>query len=658
MLDLRTLHRALGGEVSGGHLRCPGPGHNAVDRSLSIKIDDAAPDGFLVHSFAGDDPIVCKDYVREKLGLPAFKPNGGNGRRRASDDAIERALMAAVGNADSKPKGCVVATYNYTDADGTLLFQVLRLDPKGFRQRKPDGNGGWKWELGDVRRVAYRWPELLKYPDAAVFVCEGEKDANRVASLGHCATTVAGNKWTDDCVKALAGRDVVILQDNDRPGRENAVTAAQALHGTAKSVRIVLLPDLQDKGDVSDWLDADPRRAEKLVDICFNTPTWEPGLHETKDDAEEAGKDDAEETKDGNTKTRLLPFIDMSRWDDEEPPPSEWAVRDRFPLNQVTLFTGEGATGKSILELQRAFAHTLARDWLQTLPEPGPAIFIDAGDDNSELHRRAAKIVAHYQATFSEAIKGGLYLISLAGKDAVLATASRNGKIEPTPLYNELLEAAGDIKPKAITIASSANVFAGDENVRPQVQQFIGLLTRIAALAHGGLTLVAHPSLTGINTDTGLSGTTQWHNAVRARCYLKGVKPESGEQPDGDLREIVFKKNNYGPISANLVLRWQNGLYLPVPGMNSLNRAAHEAAAVDAFIDLLHRFARSNRNVSDKPGPSYAPALFAKEDEAKRKGINSRNLAEAMRSLFKDGKIWNEPYGKPSRPHYRIAIKD
>lgn len=120
----------------------------------------------------------------------------------------------------------------------------------------------------------------------------------------------------------------------------------------------------------------------------------------------------------------------------------------------------------------------------------------------------------------------------------------------------------------------------------------------------------------------------------------------------------MFKKNNYGPISANLVLRWQNGLYLPVPGMNSLNRAAHEATAVDTFIDLLRRFARSNRNVSDKPGPSYAPALFAKEDEARRKGINSRNLAEAMRSLFKDGKIWNEPYGKPSRPHYRIAIKD
>ena len=66
MLDLRTLRHTLGGELSGGRLLCPGPNHSAADRSLSVKLDNAAPDGFLVHSFAGDDPIACKDYVREK----------------------------------------------------------------------------------------------------------------------------------------------------------------------------------------------------------------------------------------------------------------------------------------------------------------------------------------------------------------------------------------------------------------------------------------------------------------------------------------------------------------------------------------------------------------------------------------------------------------
>ena len=125
--NLQTLARALGGEINGGQVLAPGPGHSPQDRSMSVKLDAGAPDGFLVHSFSTDDTIVCRDYVRQRLGLPAFKPNG-NGRHRASDDVIERALMAAVGaqSRNEKPKGRIVAQYDYRDADGALLYQVLR----------------------------------------------------------------------------------------------------------------------------------------------------------------------------------------------------------------------------------------------------------------------------------------------------------------------------------------------------------------------------------------------------------------------------------------------------------------------------------------------------------------------------------------------------
>jgi hypothetical protein len=75
-LDAKTAARRLGGEVSGGEILCPGPHHSDQDRSLSVKFDDAAPDGFVVYSFAGDNPIECRDYVRTKLGLPPFEPNG------------------------------------------------------------------------------------------------------------------------------------------------------------------------------------------------------------------------------------------------------------------------------------------------------------------------------------------------------------------------------------------------------------------------------------------------------------------------------------------------------------------------------------------------------------------------------------------------------
>src|SRR5215831_8864738 len=359
----------------------------------------------------------------------------------------------------------------------------------------------------------------------------------------------------------------------------------------------------------------------------------------------------------GGKQDRLPPlaFIDMSRWDNEPFPEQEWAVHSRIPRRQCVLFSGEGSAGKSTTQLYLSAAHVLGRDWLGTMPEPGPALFIDAEDEERVMHQRLAAITKHYNVTFKDLIKGGLHLLSLSGQDGVLAVASRSGKIEPTPRYQQIYEAVGDIKPIMIGLASSANFYAGSEIDRSQVQQFISLLTRLAVLANGSIVLLSHPSLTGIANDTGLSGNTQWHNAVRARFYMKGIKPENGDDPDSDLREIVFKKNNYGPISESIVVRYQNGLFLPVPGVASLDRAVQETRSSEIFLALLDRFTKANRNVSDKKGTNYAPALFAKEAEAKSAGLDSKPLEAAMRHLFKIGSIWNEPIGKPSRPQYRLA---
>lgn len=351
-----------------------------------------------------------------------------------------------------------------------------------------------------------------------------------------------------------------------------------------------------------------------------------------------------------------LSFIDMSMWDLEPAPEQEWAVYNRIPRRECVLFSGEGGAGKSVEQLHLSAASVLKREWLGAEPEQGPAIFIDAEDDQKVLQRRLKAIAAHYDVSIAEMIRCGLHLASWRGFDATLAVV-RNGKIEPTPLYKSLFEAAGDIKPVMVGIAASANVFAGNENDRAQVQQFVALLTRVAMVADGSLVLISHPSLTGISTESGLSGTTQWHNAVRARFFLRSVKPEAGEPLDTDLRELVFKKNNYGPVSESILLRWSNGLFLPVQD-TTLDQATREATAQDVFLTLLKRFRSQNRNVGDKPSVSYAPALFAREDEAKRAGLSSKNLERAMRQLFQRNAIWNEPWdSKPSRPRYRIAPK-
>jgi len=415
--DVRAAARTLQGDISGRNgVICPGPGHSRQDRSLSVRFDPTAPDGFLVHSFAGDDPIVCKDHIRERLGLQGFKPNG----------KAPNADRGAKPSADNR----VVATYVYTEPDGAPLYRVCRLASKKFIQERSDGRGGWLPGLNGQRTVPYRWPDLARYPDATVFICEGEKDADRVASLGACATTISGSaKWTEETVAALAGRDCLILEDNDETGREKAQAAAHALYEQAKSVRIVRLPSSEEHGDVSDWLDADPTRGlDELTAACFEAPLW------------------VRPPKGG------LPFIDMSKWDAEPVPRREWAVQDCVPLRQPTIFSGEGAVGKSLLDLMRSVAHVLGKSWLGKATEPGPAIYLGAEDEESELHRRLADILAHYDATFADAIAGGLHMLSYAGQDAVLGVPNARGIIEPTSLFMQLREAALDIRPKSITI--------------------------------------------------------------------------------------------------------------------------------------------------------------------------------------------------------------
>jgi len=152
--DPRTIARALGGEVSGRQILAPGPGHSRLDRSLSIRIEPSAPDGFVVHSFAGDDPLVCKDYVRERLGLRRWEPGDGQDRRvefqrerfertavdreaakrpRSEDDhhRIERAV--AIWHEAQDPRGTLAQTYlnvhRKLDLDDDLAGGVLRFHP-------------------------------------------------------------------------------------------------------------------------------------------------------------------------------------------------------------------------------------------------------------------------------------------------------------------------------------------------------------------------------------------------------------------------------------------------------------------------------------------------------------------------------------------------
>jgi RecA-family ATPase len=340
-----------------------------------------------------------------------------------------------------------------------------------------------------------------------------------------------------------------------------------------------------------------------------------------------------------------LTWIDMSTWDSISVPERLWLVRDRIPLRQPTLLSGEGAVGKSLVILHLLAATALGRDWLSFLPEPGGAWYIGAEDDARELHIRLSAIQRHFGVTYANLVAADFRMLSLFGEDAVLAAPSRHGIVEPTELYQQIFQQAREEKPKCIALDASADLFGGDEINRVQVRQFVGLLRRLAAACDGALILLSHPSLTGINSGSGLSGSTAWHNSVRARMYLTSPKSEAGEQADSDLRELTFKKNNYGPVCDNLILRHRDGLFLSERGVSTLDAAAAEQNAEILFLTLLKRFTDQGRNLSHKPQPAnYAPRMFAAEPEAKKLPRPKLALEEAMNRLFRQGKIHVQTY--------------
>jgi putative DNA primase/helicase len=186
-----------------------------------------------------------------------------------------------------KTLGRIVAAYDYRNESGELLFQVCRYEPKDFRQRRPDQNGSWIWQVKGSRQVPYRLPELIaSSADVPVYIVEGEKDADRLATLGLVATCNPGgagkasgrakskSKWSPELNQFFSDRDVTIIPDNDDAGHDHARSIAANLTSVVARVRIFALPGVRPKGDISDWLDAGGSR-EESERLVADTPPFQ-----------------------------------------------------------------------------------------------------------------------------------------------------------------------------------------------------------------------------------------------------------------------------------------------------------------------------------------------------------------------------------------------
>ncbi len=271
-------------------------GINVQEIVAALNGKPTGENSWLCHCPAHDDAKASLS-ITQNNGKILFKCHTGCSQKAVLDALKARGLWPEPAK---QTKSSIVATYDYTDEAGELLFQVVRLKPKDFRQRRPDDKGSWKWTLRGVRRVLYRLPELLKAKQ--IFISEGEKDADKLVSEGLAATCNAGGagKWLPKYSDTLRGKDCFILPDNDEPGRQHAQKVAESLRGKARSIKIVELPNLPEKNDVSDWLAAGHTKNE-LLELTLKV---EPVNFEDM-----AGLDDGDtkgDTKEKKTQSQIL----------------------------------------------------------------------------------------------------------------------------------------------------------------------------------------------------------------------------------------------------------------------------------------------------------------------------------------------------------------
>lgn len=331
-----------------------------------------------------------------------------------------------------------------------------------------------------------------------------------------------------------------------------------------------------------------------------------------------------------------------------DPPPRQWLVKDMLVMGTVGLLYGDGGTGKSLLAMQLAVAVSTGRRWLTKPVKSGPVIYYSCEDNKDEIHRRLTDICRSERITTSDL--AALMIADMAGAAETLLASigKKNGAMSPTVVFTKLDEVASGLKPALVVVDTLADVFPGNENDRTQVRHFIGLMRQLSRKHGCAVVLLAHPSLTGMATGTGASGSTAWSNSVRSRLYFDRVKVD-GNETDPDVRRLAVKKSNYGAIGEEILVRWQQGVFVPC---YTPPASENDARAERIFLQLIADNAARGRTFTD----ARAHAELEKMPAAN--GLSKKVLLAAKERLFNAGKLQLIEERKDGKPRTVLAVVD
>jgi hypothetical protein len=545
----RFLDRLLGVKKSGRGWIARCPAHEDHSPSLSVNEGD---DGCVLakcHAGCSFDAIVTAAGLRKADLFPAprIQPRakGPKGRKQ------------------------FIESYDYVDADGRPLFQVRRYQyengEKAFDQWRSDGRGGWLAGLGETPRVLYRLPEVLAAVEsgARVFVVEGEKDANALATFGFTATTNpggadkggGGKKWRESMSAALAGADVVILPDNDDPGHAHAERVAASLVGHGATVRVVGLPGLKEKGDISDWLGAGGT-IDALAQLVDRTERWVTGA--------------AADLSFPSTPRIGLVLTPLS---EIEARPVRWLWPQRIPLGAITMLDGTPGLGKSQLTLDLA-ARVSRGDRMGdgTLGLQGDVILLTAEDALAQTIR------PRLDALGADTTR--IHDLRLRGTDG-----AGHGLVFPND-FSSLREALARLPGCRLIVIDTLSAFLGSEvnSFKDQdVRRVLSVLKDIAEEFDVAVVCIRH-----LNKSRGGSALNRGGGSIAfagaARSVLLCSNDPAYDSADG-RRVLASVKNNLAREAESLAFHLET---VDLPGLGSFSHVVFDGLShhrADALVD-------------------------------------------------------------------------
>lgn len=494
------------------------------------------------------------DLLREKAGLV---------------DGAATAWLHSELQIGEKPKGKlrIVTTYDYRDENGQLMFQVCRLDPKDFRQRRPDGTGSWLWSTKGIRQVPYRLPELIEARGDRIFVAEGEKDCDALVRCGLFATCNAGGagKWRAEFAPYFAGADAVVIADNDEAGQTHAQAVAESIVSVAQSVRILNLPGLPPKGDFSDWT-SDGGSLPELEDLIAATL---PFRHKTET-------------------AELSRIIDAGE-DDVPIPPRGWLLGNAMCRGFISGNVAQGGVGKTALAIVRALALATGR------PLTGEHVFqrcrvliVSLEDDIDELRRRVRAARIHYAVTTDE-LHGRLFLWTPIGLK-IAEQRDNSRAVVPGELEAQLRTFIAERQIDVVVIDPLVKTHTADENDNNALDGVATILARLATDMRCAVDLPQHERKGGTAEPGDANrgrGASSYRDAARLLYTITPMTDAEREQfglREAERRSLIrldSAKINIAPPSIEA--RWFRIVGVPLGNGTELYPHGDEVPTVEPW---------------------------------------------------------------------------